>query len=840
MTGTLTYQISPINGAGMSHARSAQKYLMSVLFLLCTLGALSQTTVVTGKVIDATTQEPLPFVNVAFLGTKIGTVTDFDGNFKLDSYYALDSIVCSSVGYERQTVKIRRDREQVVNFSLQSSSLELETFVIRASEHENPAHPIIRGVLKYKPVNNREKLEAYEYEVYNKVEFDLNNLTEKFTEKKLFKHFDFIFDNIDSSEAKTYLPLFMTESLSNFYYRQRPKSEKEIIKATKVSGIKNESISQFLGDMYQNVNIYDNYIHVFGKNFISPISNSGFSHYKYYLTDSTFIDSKWCYLIEYKPKHKQELTFEGQMWVNDTTYAIKKVEGAISANANINFISDMRVLQEYDQVEDEIWMLTKDNLVIDFNFGDKTMGMYGRKSTSYKEFVINKPRADDFYFGAENIVLADDVNDKDEAFWQEARHDTLTLNQQKIYTMVDSLKAVPRFNTYIDILSLVITGYKEVGKFEIGPYFTTYSYNPVEGNRIRLGGRTSNAFSTRLMFEGYGAYGFRDEEWKYMGGFLYFFEKKPRVWVEGRYSKDIEQLGQSDNAFQQDNLLSSAFRRSPNDKLTLVEDSRLALINEWFDGFSSGIEVQRRNMQARGGLIYERVVDAEPIPVADITTTEMKLQARFAYKEKYVYGEFERVSLGTRFPIITAKASLGMKGFFGGDYEYQKLQLGVKHGVRLGAYGNLDYRFEGGKFFGQGIPFPLLFLHQGNETFFYDETSYNTMNFFEFISDEYIAGAATWHMDGFFLNRIPLLRKLKWREVLSIKGVMGRYDPVNNDALNLPLNSFSLEKEPFGEAGVGIENIFKVLRIDALWRLSYLDNPDIVKFGIRAKFQIDF
>lgn len=814
-------------------------------FLTLVLIALSgmlkaQTTIVTGRVTDAATGEALPFVNVGFQGTKIGTSTDMDGNYRLDSYYASDTLVCSSMGYDVVKKKVRLDRAQVIDFQLSTTIAELEGFVVKASEYENPAHTIIRNVMKYKPVNNREKLEAYQYEVYNKVEFDLNNITDEFTKKKMFKHFDFIFDNVDTTDAKDYLPLFMTESISDFYYRQKPKTEKEVIQATKVSGIENESISQFLGDMYQNVNIYDNYIYVFGKNFISPIANSGFSHYKYYLQDSAYIDGKWCYLIEYKPKRKQELTFAGEMWVNDTTYAIKKVAATIAEDANINFISDMRVVQEYDQVQDEVWMISKDDLIIDFTLGEKVMGLYGRKSTSYRDFVINRPKDDEFYFGAENIVLAEGVNDRDDDFWTEARHDTLTANQQAIYTMVDSLKKVPRFNTYVDIISVVLTGYREMGNVELGPYFTVYSYNPVEGHRLRLGGRTSNKFSTRLQLEGYGAYGFKDREWKYMGGFLYFLEKKPRVWIEGKYSKDIEQLGQSDNAFQQDNLLSSAFRRNPNNKLTLVEETELGLVNEWFDGFSSGVEVQRRQMQARGGLVYERVVDDERLSVQDITTTEMKLKARFAYKEKYVYGEFERVSLGTKFPVITAQASLGMKGLFGGEYEYQKLQLAIDHNLRLGAYGNLDYGFEGGKFFGEPLPYPLLFLHQGNETFFYDETAYNTMNFFEFISDEYVAGSATWHMEGMIFNRVPLLRKLKWREVLSIKGVMGSYDMRNDDALLLPTTSYSLADGPFGEAGVGVENIFKVLRVDALWRLSYLDNPDIVKFGIRAKFQLDF
>lgn len=813
-----------------------------LLWISLSISMFGQTTVVEGYVRDAVTQEALPFVNLAFKGTKIGTTTNIDGYYRMETYYASDSLICSYVGYKRMTLRVRKDRSQVLDFNLETSSVALQEVVVKASEWENPAHPIIRKVMEYKPVNNKKKLEAYEYEVYNKVEFDLNNLTEKFTQKKLFKSFDFIFDNIDSSETKTYLPLFMTESLSDFYYRQSPKTEKEVIKATKVSGIKNESISQFLGDMYQNVNIYENYIFVFGKNFISPIANSGFSHYKYYLKDSSMVDGKWCYLIEYLPKHKQELTFVGEMWVNDTTYAVKKIDASIAKDANINFISDMRVTQTYEQVQNEIWMLTKDDLIIDFNLGDKTMGLYGRKSTSYKDFTVNEPREDDFYFGAENIILEEGVNDKDEAFWEASRHDTLTSNQQKIYSMVDSLKKVPQFNTYVDLITLVISGYKEVGNFEIGPYFTTYSYNPVEGNRLRLGGRTSNAFSTDLKLEGYAAYGFRDQAWKYMGGFQYFLEKKPRVWVEGKYSKDIEQLGQSANAFQQDNFLSSALRRNPNNKLTMMEEIDLSLENEWFDGFSSGGEIENRRMQARGSLVYERFdeeLDAI-VPVDEIVTTEMKLNTRFAYKEKYVYGEFERVSLGTRFPIIHAELSLGMKGLFGGQYEYQRVSMGLQHKVRLGAYGNVDYRMEGGKFFGDPLPYPLLFLHQGNETFFYDETSYNTMNFFEFISDEYVAGAATWHLEGFFLNRIPLLRKLKWREVVSIKGVMGRFNPENNLALELPTNSFSLEKKPFSEAGVGVENIFKVLRIDALWRMSYLNNPDIVKFGIRAKFQLDF
>ncbi|MDG1159122.1 MAG: DUF5686 family protein [Flavobacteriales bacterium] len=827
----------------MPRLHSITRFLLLTSILLAGLNALGQKTKVSGKVTDAVTGEALPFVNILFVGTKSGTITDLDGNYSIETYYASDSLRASFIGYKSQALKVRRDQEQVLNFKLEMSSIQLEVAEIRPDEAENPAFAIVRGILNNKDINNREKLEAYEYEVYNKVEFDLNNLTEEFMERKIFKPFQFAFDNLDSSEEKVYLPIFMTENLSNFYYRKNPKTSKEVINAAQVSGIENNSVNQFLGDMYQNVNIYENNIIVFGKSFVSPVSNSGFAFYDYYLLDSTFIDNKWCYQIKFQPKRKQELTFNGDFWVNDTTYAIKQVDARIADDANINWIYGLQVKQSYDEVEEEVWMLTKDQLVVDFNVADKTMGFYGRKTTTYKDFVINKPKSEEFYKGISDIIVSDGAGDKDDEFWESHRHINLSENEKSVYQLVDSIQNIPQFRTIADIITLFVSGYKQVGKFEIGPYYTLYSFNPVEGHRFRLGGRTSNSFSKRVMLEGYTAYGLRDQRFKYGAGVWLMLSKQPRMLLRLEGKKDVEQLGASSGAFREDNVLSSVFRRNPANKLTNVLEGKVTFEREWFYGLSNQIIFNHRVLRPLGALNYERFDDSNKtlvLPVGRLTTSEITLYTRFAYKEKYVSGEFERVSLGTKYPTIELALSSGLQGVLGADYDYRKIVFRVRDKLRFGPFGYAKLGVEAGKFFGQ-LPYPLLQLHQGNETFFYDETAFNTMNFFEFVSDEWVSASISYHLEGLVLNKIPLFRKLKWREVVSAKGVIGRFDERNLDELLLPETTYTFSgNKPFMEGAIGIENIFKVLRIDGLWRLSYLDNPDIVKFGIRAKLQIDF
>ena len=822
----------------------AQIGLYAVIFAL---NASSQTTRVTGKVVDGVSGELLPFVTVGFLDTRISSNSDLEGVYSLETYYATDSIRATCLGYRPVTLSIKRDQAQVIDFTLQPSSGELKEVVVTYSE--NSAFAVLRQVIRNKPANNRAKLAAYEYESYNKVEFDLNNITEDFKNKKLFKDFKFIFDYVDTTTTKESLPIFMTETLSDVYYRQEPKTRREIIRANRVSGVENESITQFMGDMYQNVNIYQNFLTLFGKNFVSPIADGGSQHYDYLLVDSNWVDRAWCYQIRFKPKHQQQLCFSGEMWINDTSFAVRRIDAGIEPGTNLNFVQEFTVHQEYDEVAHEVYMLTKDQLMVDLNplkdegevNKNPIQGFYGRRNASYRDFKINRARDDAFYNGVSEVIVDEDPLSESADFWDQHRHTPLSKRENDIYHMVDTMKRVPKFRTYLDLINTVVTGYYKLGKVEVGPYFNVYSFNPVEGNRFRLGMRTSNKFSKRIEYSGFVAYGTHDEEFKYGFGARGFISKEPRQLLGVYHNRDIEQLGQSISAFKQDNVLSSVLRNAPNNKLTLVNEFKVTYERQWFQGFSNTVLFRVRTLYPRGDLVYLKFKNSEdfPVPISSIRTTELAINTRYAYREKFVSGTFRRVSLGTKYPAFELHCAFGIRNLLGSDHEYQKFVFRVNQRVPTGVLGNLRYAAEIGRVFGT-LPYPLLIVHPGNETFYYDEAAYNTMNFFEFISDRYASLSLQQHFDGFLLNRIPLLRKLKWREVIGVKGVIGDLDAKHADELLFLPIMRRLNEGPFVEASAGLENVFKFLRVDGVWRLTYRDSPRATLFGLRMKININF
>ena len=813
--------------------------------LLLSISSFGQLTKIMGVVRDAGTGEPIPFVNIYFKNTNTGITSDFEGNYSIETKKPADSLVASFVGYLRQAKAVEKNKFQYINFDLKINSVLLETVVIKPGE--NPAEVLLRKISENKKSNDPDKYDAYEYEAYNKIEIDANNITEKFKESRIFKPFQFIFNNVDTSTVigKTYLPIFLTESISNVYTRRNPRGSIEKITANKVSGIENESVMQFLGDKLQHTNIYDNYIDLFQKNFISPISNFGLSYYKYYLVDSGFFENKWCYKVMFKPRHKQTLTFTGDFWVHDTTFAIRQIKMRMADDANINFINDLVIEKEFDLIDGKYWLLTKDYMIGDFNFiegENKVLGFFGRKTTTYRNFLINQPKEDKFYNNPVNILVSDSAGKRDTEFWEINRHEELTRDEKTIYFMVDTLKTIPLFNTYIDVIQMVTTGYYEMGNVEIGPYASLLSFNAVEGARIRFGGRTSNKFSTRIMFDGYAAYGTLDSRFKYGGGFLYILKKNPRRAIAGSFKYDLEQLGASQNAFREDFFLAFLFRRNPADKLSMVEEIETHYEHEWFNGFSNTLHLVHRNMYPIGDTKFEFYYqDSATQKISSetaITSSEIRLDTRLAYREKFIIGEFERVSLGAKYPILEIKYGYGIPGLLKSDYEYHRLQLGISHWFKFFNLGWSKYIIETGRIWGT-LPYPLLKLHEGNETYFFDESSFNLMNYYEFVSDKYISASYTHHFDGYFFNRVPLFRKLKWREIAFVKGLIGGMDQKNKDYSVFPAGLYTLDR-PYFEAGTGIENIFKVLRVDAVWRLSYLDHTSINKFGVFVSLQFIF
>ncbi|MFZ4704548.1 MAG: DUF5686 family protein [Bacteroidales bacterium] len=814
-----------------------------ILFFVNSKDINGQVTKVMGTVTDSITKQPLPFVNVYIKGTAIGVTTGFDGNYSLESRLVSDVLIASFIGYKQGIKQIVRGKFQTINFSLLPDDVQLSEVVIRPGE--NPAEIILRKIIEKKAENNREKYDAYQYEAYTKIQFDANNISEKFRNRKIFKPFQFVFDNLDTSSVngKAYLPIFLSESLSDVYFRKNPRDQKEVIKATRISGIQNESMSQFVGDLIQNLNIYDNYLLLFQKNFVSPVANIGLAYYKYYLVDSTFLEGKWCYNIVFKPRRVQELTFTGNFWVNDTSFAVKKMDMKIAGDANINFINDLVISQEFEKIGNRNWMLVKDKMIADFNVIEDsrvTMGFFGTKTTTYRNFEFEETKDRKIYALPTNIVVLENSIHKDDNFWQQARHEELSKDERTIFHMIDTLKTLPVFNTYVNVIKMITTGYWVKGNFEVGPYMSLLSFNYLEGTRLRFGGRTSNDFSTKIMFEGYGAYGTLDKKMKYSGGFLYMIDKNPRRALSASFKYDIEQLGLSQNAFREDFLLAGLFSKNTTNSLSMVKQYKCSYEHEWFSGLSNTILFSDRILlptNKKGITIYNDITNDTSI-LSKITTSEIALNTRFAYKEKVIMGEFERTSLGGKYPVLDILYGYGIKDFLNSDYEYSRLQIRVQHWFNLSTFGWSKYSIEAGQIWGK-LPFPLLKIHSGNETYWYDESAFNLMYYYEFVSDKYLSFLYAHHFDGLFLNKIPLMRKLKWREQAQIRGVVGSLASKNSKYTVLPPGSYSLSK-PYFEAGAGIENIFKIIRVDAIWRLSYLNHERASKFGVFVSLQFDF
>ncbi|MBC7125991.1 MAG: carboxypeptidase-like regulatory domain-containing protein, partial [Bacteroidales bacterium] len=527
----------------------------------------------------------MPYVNVTFKNTTQGTITSEKGEFFLESRTATDTLIVSFVGYKPAKLRVKKGVYQEVSVNLEPEAIELEAVVVKPGESQ--ANRIIRNIIANKDKNNPANF-SYSCKNYNKIQVDINNIDEDIKKRKVFNQFQFIWDYVDTNAVtgKTYLPIFITESLSDYYYSANPKMEKEIIRATKMSGVNNESVAQFTGKIYQSVNIYDNYINIFDQGLVSPISNSGLLFYKYILLDSMYIGNRWCYQISFRPRRKMEPTFTGDFWVNDSTWAIVKAQIRLSDMVNLNFVNDMVATAEFMPLNDTLWFPKQMTLFVDFNLTDKTTGFFGHKTISYSDVKLNAEFPTEVAEMPTNLKVEEGALDQKDEFWDQARPFELTPREAGIYQMVDSIQQVPMYKTFIDIIDMFVNYYYTVGYWEIGPYYQTYSFNEIEGNRFKVSGRTSNKFSKKIMFDAFLAYGDKDERFKWGLGSLYMLNKNPREAVGISYRSDIEQLGQSPYALTEDNILTSFLRRNPNNKLTLVKNFTAYYEKEWFVGLS--------------------------------------------------------------------------------------------------------------------------------------------------------------------------------------------------------------------------------------------------------------
>ncbi|NHM00696.1 DUF5686 and carboxypeptidase-like regulatory domain-containing protein [Flavobacterium difficile] len=825
------------------------KNLFAFIFLISTL-AFSQTKV-SGIILDDVKQ-PVAYATVAFKNSSEGVIADENGKFYLESKKTYTTLSVSFVGYKDKEIELTGEHNYDLKIVLENSNeiAEVKVYGGKTSKKNNPAIDILRKIWERKKKNGLRQFEHYQYDKYEKIEFDINSIDSTFMKSKIFKNVEFIFQHVDTSAitGKNFLPIFINETRSKVYGDNTKNRTKDVLQANKYSGFgnaNNDGVNAFLKDLYADYDIYNNYLKFFDKDFISPLSRTGIQVYNYVLSDSTFIDNKWCYNIVYYPRRKNELTFKGDFWVNDSTFAIKSINMEASKSANINWVRDIYIEQEFDVLNDSVFLLKRDYMMTDFALTKKegANGMYGKRTTMFKNHEFNQPKDDKFY--REDVNTFDkEVYTKTDDYWEENRFESLNSNEKGIYEMLDTLKTVPKIKRFYNLVSILGSGYIQVGKFDIGPVFSTLGYNDVEGQRIRFGGRTYFGANDPWRIQGYTAYGFKDDKVKYGINARVMLNKKNRFIVSLGNRRDVEQIGvsltTSNDVLGRSFASSSFFSNGINNKLTNVNLTNL------------GFEIEPvKNLVLESSFSYRTLSSASPEFKLDyftdntftttsnkITQSEINFLINYTPKRKMVGYGVDRIDVDLNYPRFFVSYSQGLKGVFDSDFNYSKLQLYYRQPLLIGGFGRLFSTIEIGKTFG-AVPLSLMGIIPGNQSYFIIDNTYNLLNYYDFVADQYTSLHLEHNFNGKLFARVPLLRKLNWREIIGVKAVYGSVSD-ENIALNASGQKYQAPVDGYYEYSAGIGNIFKVMRIDGAWRGSYFNIPDARKFTIRVGFGFYF
>lgn len=844
--------------------------LSAALLYLASLSGFAQNLTIRGVVMDERNNETLPFASVAIEGTTFGTMADDEGRFAISVPANSRTLVFTYIGYVTRKITVSSETKSPLEVKLQVDASLLTEVTIKGKaryrNRNNPAVELIRKVIAHKDSNRVLKNDYAEYEQYDKVTLAVSNLSDKFIERGIFKKYQFLFESDSAGNGITHqLPAYMQEQLSQVYFRKNPYKMKQIIKAEKKAEydsrfVDNDGITSYVNRLYEDMDIYSNDISIATNLLLSPLANSAPTFYKFFIRDT--IKDREPQLIElgFVPRNKTDMLFEGKLYITlDGRYAVSSAYLSVNKDININFMRGLEATLEFEKTGEDKYRPKRTMLAMEFAFTEKGAGIIGRRTVSYKNYELNKPRPDETYDGPSVEYQVNTAKQADDEYWKELRHVELERVERNIYRNVDTLQTIPSFRRAMDIATILLAGYKSFGKVEVGPINTFYSFNPVEGFRLRFGGRTTTELSKRYYLETYAAYGFKDQKWKYYIGGTYSFNNQsvyhfPLHYLRISYMRDTKIPGQELQFVQEDNFLLS-FKRGENNRYLYNDQFKVEYVREFTNRMSVKMGITQWQQRPTGILEYIETGNSPEDAgrkVEKLNNTDIGIELRYAPHEQFYQSKLYRTPIINRYPIYTIRYNAGVKGLLGGENNYHNVSATFFKRVYLSQLGFADVDLEGGYIFGKKIPFPLLMIPRANQTYAYQLSSYNMMNFLEFANDQWAGLNVQYYMNGFLFNKIPLFKRLKWREVFSFKMLTGGLRKENDPAYvsggvyefirdedGKPI-TYTLSKEPYMEASAGIANIFKLFRVDVVKRLSYLDNPNVSEWGIRARFRLDF
>ncbi len=810
---------------------------------------ISGQTTVTGRVTDAATFEPVIFANIIFKGTTIGAKSDFEGYFTLSGTTSSDSISISFIGYETSTLGIKKGISQNLDVKLHPALYTIGE--VRITPGENPAHLLLRKVWDHNDFNSIEKLSAYQYGNYSRSTVFLRKFRSRSGEERNLNLLDREFDEYSvntGDEGIQALPSYITESLSDNYYLKSPKNRFIHIKATNSDGIAFENTDLVAQLVLKQENFYfpDNSVKIIDKSFISPLSRFGLLYYKYYIADSVVLDNKYyCYEIRVIPKREEDPVFRGSIWINDTTFALKRISVEVDRKAELNFIQRIKIQQDYEPVETGAWFPVRTRFMAD------AVNIFVTNFSRVTDIVVNQPFDIGFY--SSELKVSPDSRNSNPEFWKSNRTNSFDHIDSLAVVRIDTLKKNRKVRISAKLVEASIKGYYNFGWFEGGPWILLYNYNDVEGNRFRIGGRTNSEFSRRVILDGYLAYGTRDKRFKGSMQSELFLSSDRWTKFGLQYRDDVENTGALDEFYSGSSFLTFATSFGGSDMMNRSQIMRSWLESDIFRGLTGKLVFTHRRFEPVGnGISPAWYTDRLRTTVStSFTTSELGLILRYQPKAVYVVDGVRRFPVNfNKYPEFSFQYFKGYEDILGGDYDYEKFVFGISQHFNMGGLGSFEYDFSFTKIPDQ-LPWPLLITLAGNESPFRTSRTYNLMNLGEFVLDEALELYASYHMNGIILNKIPLIKKLQWRTVVSGRAAFGSFDdemngffdPVSNPRGILysepdtdPSSFFSTLSydEPYAELSYGIENIFRFLRIDLVHRLTYLEHPDANRFSVKV------
>ena len=854
------------------------KYIKSfLLFLLlgCCISVSAQN--IQGVVTDSLTNEPIPYLSVFYEGKGVGSITDNDGNYKVETRKGWNKLTFSAVGYVTKVVNIIPGVTKNLNVRMRPDDIMLDEVVVKPkrekySRKNNPAVELMKKVIAHKKNNKLSENDYYQYNKYQKITMSLNDVTPEMLEKGMYKKMPFLKDQIELCEEtnKFILPISVDETASQKIYRKHPKSEKTIIKGMSSTGVNElfatgDMLSTVLKDVFTDVNIYDNDIRLLQYPFISPISSSdAISFYKFYIMDTTFVDKDKCFHLTFVPNNSQDFGFTGHLYVlADSSYTVKKCTMNLPKKSGVNFVDNMDIIQEFEQLPNGEWVLKTDDMIVEMTLMKIMQGFQIRRTTRYSDYAFDELPQQLFKRKGAEIKEADAMMRGDD-FWNQYRPVPLTQTESSMDMLVKRLEQMPGFKYVIFVLKAFIENFVETGtkehpsKVDIGPVNTMISNNYIDGLRLRMSAQTTANLNPHLFFKGYYAYGFKDHRSKYMGEVEYSFNKKeylPREFPKNSitFSYQYDVMSPTDKFLKTDiDIVFVSFKTSTVDQMSYVRNIALKYENETQFGLKTTVEVKHSTDEPTGGLAYITNDDQKTL-VPEIQTMEASLAFRYAPGETFVNTKQRRIPVSFDAPVFTLSHTAGFKGVLGGEYNYNLTEIGLYKRFWFSSWGKIDMFVKGGAQWNK-VPFPLLIMPAANLSYILQRETFNLINNMEFLNDRYASLDVSWDLNGKIFNRIPLLKKLKWREAIGFKMLYGHLTDKNNpmkhpgdsELFLFPTRdgrptSFVMDpKTPYMECSVGIHNIFKILHIDYVRRLNYLDHPDANKWGVRFMVMMTF